>query len=268
MSDTKTGILFKAATVLLLREAEDGFEVFMVKRPAQSAGFPNALVFPGGRLDPADESIEAMAAHCRRPEGISDDDLAHRICGIRETFEEACILLARPRGAEELIGGDGSIAIVEKYRKPLHSGEIGLAEIAAAENLEYACDLMIPFAHWVTPDGRPRRFDTRFFLAPAPNDQVAVHDDVELVHSVWTSPVRIVEESDQGLWNVVFVTRSNLLKLGDAKTIPEAFERARTSRVVMISPQVERVEGGSIFRIPADAGYAVTERFEPASFQS
>ncbi|MCD6075270.1 MAG: hydrolase [Rhodospirillales bacterium] len=267
MSD-KTGILFKAATVLLLREGEDGFEVFMVRRPAESAGFPNALVFPGGRLDPADESIETMGAHCRRPAGISDDDFAHRICGIRETFEEACILLARPRGQEDLIGGARAVAIVEKYRKPLHSGEIGLAEIAERENLEYACDLMIPFAHWVTPEGRPRRFDTRFFLAPAPNDQVAAHDEVELVQSVWTSPVRIVEESDQGLWTVVFVTRSNLLKLGEAKSIPEAFERARSSPVVTVSPEVERVEGGSIFRIPADAGYAVTERFEPASFRS
>jgi len=264
----KTGILFKAATVLLLREGEEGFEVFMVKRPAESAGFPNALVFPGGRLDAADESLETMCGHCRRPEGVSDEDLAHRICGIRETFEEACILLARPRGQEDLIGGERAVGIVEKYRRPLHSGEIGLAQIAEREALEFACDLMLPFAHWVTPEGRPRRFDTRFFLAPAPTDQIAAHDDIELVHSVWTSPDRIVEESDQGLWNVVFVTRSNLLKLSEAKTIPEAFERARTSRVVKISPLVERVEGGSIFRIPADAGYAVTERFEPASFRS
>lgn len=260
--------MFKAATVLLLREGEEGFEVFMVKRPAESAGFPNALVFPGGRLDAADESIATMAAHCRRPDGISDDDLSHRICGIRETFEEACILLARPRGVDDLIGGERAVAIVDQYRKPLHSGEIGLAEIAERENLEYACDLMIPYAHWITPEGRPRRFDTRFFLAPAPNDQVAAHDDVELVHSVWTSPVRVVEESDQGLWNVVFVTRANLLKLSQSSTIPEAFERARSSRVVTISPRVERVDGGSVFRIPTDAGYPVTERFEPASFKS
>jgi 8-oxo-dGTP pyrophosphatase MutT (NUDIX family) len=267
MSD-KTGILFKAATVLLLREEQDGFEVFMVKRPAESAGFANALVFPGGRLDAADECIDIMADFCRFPDGISDDDLAHRICGIRETFEEACILLARPSGSEDLIGGERMVAMVEKYRKPLHSGEIGLAEIAKAESLEYACDLMVPYAHWITPEGRPRRFDTRFFLAPAPADQVAAHCDVELVQSTWTSPSRIIQEADDGLWTVVFVTRANLLKLGEAKTIPEAFERARKSPVVPISPQVERVEGGSIFRIPSDAGYAITERFEPSSFRS
>jgi 8-oxo-dGTP pyrophosphatase MutT (NUDIX family) len=267
MSD-KTGILFKAATVLLLRDGEAGFEVFMVKRPAESTGFPNALVFPGGRVDDADERIEDLASYCRRPDGIADDDMAHRICGIRETFEESCILLARPCGQEELVGGERAVAIVERYRKPLHSGEICMAEIAKAENLEYDCDLMIPFAHWVTPEGRPRRFDTRFFLAPAPADQVAAHDDVELVQSIWTGPLQIVEEADHGLWTMVFVTRANLMKLAEAKTIPEAFERARKSRVVMISPQVERVEGGSIFRIPADAGYAVTERFEPSSFRS
>jgi 8-oxo-dGTP pyrophosphatase MutT (NUDIX family) len=136
MSD-KTGILFKAATVLLLREEQDGFEVFMVKRPAESAGFANALVFPGGRLDAADECIDIMADFCRFPDGISDDDLAHRICGIRETFEEACILLARPSGSEDLIGGERMVAMVEKYRKPLHSGEIGLAEIAKAEPFRY-----------------------------------------------------------------------------------------------------------------------------------
>ncbi len=261
-------MLSMAATVLLLRDGDDGFEVFMVKRPAESAGFANALVFPGGRLDDADANIDALAELCRRPDGISDDDMAHRVCGIRETFEEACVLLARPRGSDSLIGGDHAIQIVERYRKRLHSGEIGLADIAAAEDLEFASDLLIPFAHWVTPEGRPRRFDTRFYLAPAPADQVAAHDDIELVQSTWTSPARVIAEADAGLWTVVFVTRANLLKLGEAESIPDAFDRARRSRVVMISPQVERVEGGSIFRIPADAGYAITERFEPTSFRS
>ncbi len=261
-------MLSRAATVLLLRDSDDGFEVFMVKRPAESAGFANALVFPGGRLDDVDARIDALADRCRRPDGITDEEMAHRICGIRETFEEACVLLARPRGGDALIGGEHAIQIVERYRKPLHSGEVGLADIAQAEDLEFACDLLIPFAHWVTPEGRPRRFDTRFYLAPAPADQVAAHDDIELVESTWTSPARVIADADAGLWTVVFVTRANLMKLGEAKSIPDAFERARASRVVMISPQVERVEGGAIFRIPADAGYAVTERFEPTSFRS
>jgi 8-oxo-dGTP pyrophosphatase MutT (NUDIX family) len=257
-------MLSKAATVLLLREGDGGYEVFMVKRPPE-AGFPNALVFPGGRVDDADERLDALAARCRRPDGIDDDDMAHRICGIRETFEEACILLARPRGHEDLIGGERAVRIVDQYRKRLHNGEIGLLEIAEAEDLEYACDLLIPYAHWVTPEGRPRRFDTKFFLAPAPADQVAVHDEVELVHSVWTRPAQIISEADAGLWNVVFVTRANLMKLDESKTIAAAFARARSTKVVTVRPEVERVAGGSIFRIPAEAGYAVIERFEPSA---
>ena len=261
-------MLYKAATVLLLRDGGSEFEVFMVKRPAESTGFANALVFPGGRVDGADENLEGFADLCRRPDGISDDDMAHRICGIRETFEEACILLARPRGSDHLVGGKHAIHIVERYRKSLHSGEISLIDIAKKEDLEYACDLLIPYAHWVTPEGRPRRFDTRFFLAPAPADQVAAHDDVELVESTWSSPARVISEADAGQWTMVFVTRANLMKLGESRTIAEAFERARNSRVVTVRPEVERVHGGSIFRIPAEAGYAVTERFEPNSSRS
>ena len=255
-------MLPKAATVLLMREAEGGFEVYMVKRPAQAKGFSGALVFPGGRLDEGDACTGVLAEHCRRPEGVSDEDMAHRICGIRETFEEAGVLLARARGSETLITGDRAHAIARTHRKRLHSGESSLLQIAEIEDLELACDLLVPFAHWITPQGRPRRFDTWFYLVRAPADQVAAHDDVELVDSTWASPLRIVEEADAGKWVLVFVTRFNLMKLAESSSIGDALERARASRIVAIEPTVTKVEGGAIFRIPPDAGYATIERFE------
>ena len=258
-------MLSKAATVLLLRDGESGFETFMVKRPAQAVGFSGALVFPGGRLDDGDAPVDVLAARCRRPAGISDDDMAHRICGIRETFEEAGILLARPRGGDGLVTGDRVHAIARTYRKRLHAGEVSMAEIADIEDIELACDLLVPFAHWITPQGRPRRFDTWFYLVQAPSDQVAAHDEIELVDSTWASPTRALADADRGLWTLVFVTRLNLMKLAEARSITDAIRRARTSDIVAIEPTVERAEVGAIFRIPPNAGYRILERFEPAS---
>ncbi len=263
-------MLPKAATVLLLRQGKDegegGFEIFMVKRPAEAAGFSGALVFPGGRLDAADARVGALAARCCRPEGISDDDMAYRICAIRETFEEAGILLARPRGSDALLSGEQAHAVARTYRKRLHAGEIGVGEIAEVEDLIIACDHLTPFAHWITPKGRPRRFDTWFYLAPAPQNQIAAHDDIELVDSTWASPAQAIAEADAGLWRLVFVTRMNLLKLADARSVDEAIARARASEIVAIEPTIEPVAGGgAIFRISPNMGYSLLERFEPAA---
>ena len=260
-------MLPKAATVLLLRQdgEEDGFEIFMVKRPTEAAGFSGALVFPGGRLDDADARLDALAARCCRPEGVGDDDMTHRICAIRETFEEAGILLARPRGSDALVSGEQAHAIARTYRKRLHAGDIGIGEIAEVEDLILACDHLTPFAHWITPKGRPRRFDTWFYLAPAPQDQIAAHDDVELVDSTWASPARAIAEADAGLWKLVFVTRMNLLKLAEARSIDEAIAGARASEIAAIEPTIEPVEGGAIFRILPNTGYSLLERFEPAA---
>jgi 8-oxo-dGTP pyrophosphatase MutT (NUDIX family) len=248
----------------LLREGDSEFEVFMVKRPPEAGFAANALVFPGGRLDNADSALDELGSRVTRPPGISDHDLALRICAIRETFEEAGVLLARPRRRKKLIDPKRAAQIARKYRKKVHNAEITLAEMVVKEDLELACDELVPFAHWITPQGRPRRFDTWFYLARAPEGQLAAHDTVELVDSMWGAPATTLADADSGKWVLVFATRMNLMRLAESRSLEQVFERAESSDIVAVEPTVERVEGGNIFRIPATAGYPLTERFEKA----
>ena len=81
------------------------------------------------------------------------------------------------------------------------------------ENLRIACDALVPFAHWITPVGPPKRFDTHFFLAPAPSDQVAAHDGREAVETIWIAPQKAIVESEARRVTLVFATRMNLAKL-------------------------------------------------------
>ena len=124
-----------------------------------------------------------------------------------------------------------------------------------AEGLEPATDALAHFAHWVTPASRSKRFDTRFFLAAAPPDQLAVHDGLESVDSVWIAPARAVAEADAGERRLVFATRKNLEKLARSATAAEAVAAARASTVVRVQPEMVRSGEGWRLRIPAEADY-------------
>lgn len=261
MNDHAAVPALPSATVMLLRDGPRGLEVFMVERH-QNAGFASgALVFPGGKLDPEDTDPEL--AELSANTGLTPDQTARRMCGIRETFEEAGVLLARERPGGALVSGARMTALSERYRAPIHAGELGLKEMAARERLSPACDLLVPFAHWITPAVSARRFDTWFYLVPAPENgdeaHDAVHDGAEAVDSAWLTPAEAFAEQDAGRRTMVFVTRMNLEKLSRATTVADALAAARADSIVSIEPTVEKVPGGRRFRIPLDAGYATTE---------
>jgi 8-oxo-dGTP pyrophosphatase MutT (NUDIX family) len=189
-----------AATIALVRDARDGLEVLLLQRSFQSGFMPGVHVFPGGGLDPGDESAEAHErsagpadGEASRRLGIERGGLAYFIAAIRESYEEAGILLA--------YGDDGGIVdlngeAAERYRthrRALDQGRNGLGEIARAENLRLATDRLVYFSHWITPVGAPRRYDTRFFLAAAPPDQEAEHDNREAIAHAWMRPAEALE---------------------------------------------------------------------------
>ncbi len=252
-----------SATVLLLRDDASGGtahgepEVFMVVRHHQIDFASGALVFPGGKLDAADGDPR-LRTLADGAEVLSDSELAYRVCAIREAFEEAGVLLARPRGQTAVIDA-ARLAALQPFREILHHGEIDIADFLQREDLALAADLLVPFAHWITPVNMRRRFDTYFFLAIAPADQLAVHDGSESVDSIWTSATQALAEADAKRATVVFPTRMNLIKLGRSATAEAAIAAARVTPVVTVLPEFGRRAEGATLRIPLDAGYGVDE---------
>jgi 8-oxo-dGTP pyrophosphatase MutT (NUDIX family) len=246
-----------AATVLLLRDGPTGLEVFMAVRHQGSSFMPGIWVFPGGAVDPDDAApglLDPAEAAMPLPE-----DTVSRVAGVREVFEEAGFLLARPKGTGELVAQDRFEHFHETHRTGLSGGETTFSAVMAAEGLVPAIDLMVPFARWITPVIRKKRFDARFYLARAPEGQVGAHDDRELINSRWTNIEDALSAQARGEIKIVFVTRSNLSLLGKSRTVDEALAAARARTVVPVQPQLVDSPDGPMLRIPPEAGYDITE---------
>ena len=123
------------------------------------------------------------------------------------------------------------------------------------EDVELATDLMTPYAHWITPTFAPKRFDTWFFIAEAPEDQVALHDGSESIESVWIGAQAAIDEAKAGRRTLVHATTKNLELLSEAKTVAEALSQASQRKVVTVQPWVEERDGKRFLHIPPDAGY-------------
>lgn len=247
-----------ASTLLLVRDAAAGLEVFVVQRHHQIDFAGGATVFPGGKVEPGD-SDPSLRARCAGAEALDDATLAFRVAALREAFEECGVLLARPRGSREIVSFARLADFLKRYRADVRNHRVSLAALAETEDLELACDLLVPFAHWITPEGLPKRFDTHFFLVAAPRDQFAAHDGTESVDSAWISPRRALEEADAGRRTIIFPTRMNVARLARSATVDEALAAARRTPVVTVLPRVERGPSGPVLRIPAEAGYDVVE---------
>ncbi len=237
-----------AATVLLLRDGASGPEIFMVVRHREIEFAAGALVFPGGRVEAADAELAAAI-------GGGDPLAAYRVAAIREAFEESGLLLARSESGTALDPAQGA-AIGLAHRDALNAGSRGFAALLQAEGLRPDIDCLIPFAHWVTPADLSKRFDTHFFLAPAPSGHEATHDGHEAVDSVWIAPAQALEEAEAGQRTLLFPTRLNLLRLAEAQSLGDAMSRAAARPVVTVQPVMEvDAEGRKMLRIPVEAGY-------------
>jgi 8-oxo-dGTP pyrophosphatase MutT (NUDIX family) len=258
-----------AATILLLRDGPDGIEVFMVVRHHAIDFAGGALVFPGGRVEEADHELAARPEDCPNPDALDIDALAFRIAAIRETFEECGVLLARPRGSSDLLDAETLKRLEEQHRAALNAGSIGFDAVLGSEGLLPALDLLVHFAHWITPASQAKRYDTHFFLAEAPEAYLAVHDGQEAVESIWITPARALSETDAGTYKLVFATAKNLEKLGRSRNVQEAMAAARSATVVTVQPKGTKLEGGKrLLCIPEEAGYGGTEfivEYMPAS---
>lgn len=261
MSESKTIVpAVPAATIVLLRPAPPTFEMFMIVRHHQIDFASGALVFPGGKVDHGDADPQ-VAACC---DGANADPTlrAIQVGAIREAFEECGVLLACPEGSRDLVDG-ARLAELDHYRDLIHGGELTLLEFLEKESLRLACDRLVPFAHWITPEMMPKRFDTHFFLVAAPADHVAVHDGHESVDSVWIDPAQAVADANTGSRTIIFPTLRNIAKLAAADSVEDAISRARDQPVVTVMPWMEKRDDGTYLRIPEAAGYDISEEKLP-----
>jgi 8-oxo-dGTP pyrophosphatase MutT (NUDIX family) len=187
-----------AATVLLLRPdssdaASGAYEVYAIRRVPTMPFAPGMYAFPGGSVDPRDAGAEIRwagpdAAACARRLGQSPDQAEAIVCAaVREVFEESGILLAGP--TESTVVGDVSGDDWESERAALVARQLGFAEFLRARDLALRADLLAPWARWVTPEFEPRRYDTYFFLARLPANQVTRNVGGEADEVRWLKPI-------------------------------------------------------------------------------
>lgn len=232
-----------AATVVVMRDQANGPpELLMLERARAMAFAGGALVFPGGRLDPADRALAEL-----QPGGDADD-IAARIAAVRETLEEAGVAVG-------LSGTAGDMAAI---RAALSEG-MGLGAVLAAHGLTLALDELEPFARWCPQHSLARIFDTRFYLARARADVDAIVDATENVRLFWASAQSVLDDADAGRVTIIYPTRRNLERLALFASYDEAVANARAHPIRTITPiQEERADGTRHLSIPDDLGYPIT----------
>jgi len=264
----------KAATVILLRNKEPkGFEVFLLKRHEKSSFMGGNFVYPGGRVDRDDGSLEI----CSFSKGITFDEaqkilggtfsteecFAHWIAAIRELFEEAGVLLAYDQRGNlfQLKNRDEREKFLH-YRESLQKSVLTICEMAQKEKLLFALDQLHYYAHWITPEARSERFDTRFFLARYPLGQEASYDQKETTAGIWITPQKALEENLKGKVFLSPPTLKTLEDLSKFKTIDDLSHSLKSRNILPILPILTKISDNTLIIFPWDPEYALYQRKE------
>jgi 8-oxo-dGTP pyrophosphatase MutT (NUDIX family) len=264
----------KSATVILLRDKNpEGFEVFLLKRHEKSSFMGGNYVYPGGRIDPDDGTLEI----CSLCKGISteqvhqmfggsipsEESLAFWIAGIRELFEESGVLLTYDQKGN-LFQPKNSVERERflDYRGHLQKGKLTFYQLAQKEGLLLAMDQLHYYAHWITPEAMSQRFDTRFFLALHTIGQEASHDEKETIAGLWLTPQKALAENLEGEVVLSPPTLKTLEDLSRFKTINDLFDSIKTTEIRPILPILTKISDQSFILFPWDAEYEMFQRGE------
>jgi 8-oxo-dGTP pyrophosphatase MutT (NUDIX family) len=253
-----------AATIMLVREAADGMEVLMLRRNLASGWVGGMHLFPGGAVDDSDAAPELFA----RSHDLDDDEasqllgvatggLAFFVAAIRECFEEAGLLLALSRdGAPvDISSANGTAERYREHRRRLNVGEATFSALCAQEDLLLDTGRLHYFSHWITPEGQPRRYDTRFFVAEAPPGQSALHDDIEVIDSLWISPAEALRRHASREIEMMLPTMKNLEAISRFGSAAELLAAAGSAAVPTVTPRVRVEDGAMRILMPGDEGY-------------
>ena len=254
---------------MLVRDGSDGLEVFMLQRTMSAAFAKGQFVFPGGKVDDADhgdafepicDGLDDAVASARM--GMDHGGLAWLVAAIRECFEEAGVLLARRSTVTTSFASKVPTSKPgwNAARHEIHDGSRSLAELCADEGLLLLVDRIHLVDHWITPVGERRRFDTRFFVALAPDAQEPLHDDGETIASLWVRPADAIRMWQAGELQMFPPTVASLEFLQGYASAASAVEAAASVGVPpVVLPRIvfdgDRIVG---IRRPGDPDYEIT----------
>ena len=245
-----------ASTVVLVRPAETGYEVFAIRRVTTMAFAAGMYAFPGGAVDARDFPVASLGDRNAAAEldwagpppsawaarlGLDEAAAKAVLCAaVREVFEESGVLLAGPDPAS--VVGDVSGDDWEAARVALIDRSIGFAEMLAGRGLLPRTDLLAPWSRWVTPEFEPRRYDTYFFVAVLPAGQRTRDVGGEAALTRWATPAALFDES----LPMLPPTRSTLRQIGDHHTIAAVLDAAEArDAATPVQPRVEFTEDGN-----------------------
>ncbi len=223
-----------AATVIVCRDTANGIEVYMLRRSSRSPAVPDAYVFPGGTVDNNDRSPQArmrLIGEWRPAEP------AFTYAAIRETFEECGLLFCtEPIEAERL----------RAARNRMIEGERNFSETLIDIEAKLDATAVRYFSRWITPPVVPQRFDARFFVARAPEGQVAEVDALETYDGRWVRPIDALAAVERQELQMIFPTIKHLERVGEFATVADLLAIADTKKTIPVTPDVR----GLIFSIP------------------
>lgn len=240
-----------AATVLIARDTDDGVEFLLGQRSASLRFMGGAHVFPGGGVQASDRS--AAATRCVSVAalpwpGLADleHDRAHVFACIRETLEEVGLLLGSAIATEQLV----------ELRAETRSDR-DFAECLAKRGLSLDLSTLVPLIRWITPQSEPVRFDTRFYVARAPEDQHAEADARETVGVIWRTPRAAIEDAERGVMRLSPPTRRTLQEIAHVSSVSELLARARAGTPPTIEPILRIIDGKRMILYPGDPDHPI-----------
>lgn len=253
----------EAASLILVRDLPDGLEVLLLQRHPESRFAPGAYAFPGGRVELTDPAAD-MEARCR---GLTRAEAARQLPGVepreraigfwvaalREAFEEAGILLAY--GPDEGPVSAASLTEARTRRSECRQDSTVFARLLADLRLALATGRTAYWAHWITPEERPIRYDTRFFVAPAWPDQVAEPDGVEMVTARWMRPEEALASHRARGVVLPLPTQGILASLAEHRSSDALLQAARGREIRPVRPRIVRDAGGERVLLPHDPGW-------------
>ena len=256
-----------AATVVLVRPAASGdtkWETYLLRRSAQSPVLADLWVFPGGtvraddlrpesqKLFPDGSAAAAHAALARKPgepASTPEHSLGYYVTAARELFEEAGVFFS------DVVAGPNDAAIgtegLSQLRLDVERGSPFL-EAARQLSARFSLEDFVYYAHWITPEALPQRFDTRFFLARVPAEQEATPSPYEMAEGIWIDVATALERARARELPLHFATLNHLRRLAPFEEIEQLFTFAAAKPVVPVMPTTRETDGRIVPFLPPE----------------